>query len=112
MMMMMTIRESFTISSSFCSLLTAPQTNFNTYALMARAPTYANHVQHVGRLSREICHVPVVGRDSSAIKFDGVAIAFILTLLHWLKALTGEEGEKTGIPRENFRRRASERAVG
>ena len=37
--------------------------------------TYSTcHIQHV------VCHV--VGRDSSAIKFDGVEIAFILALFY------------------------------
>ena len=40
----------------------------------------AYHVQHV------VCHA--VRRDSSAIKFDRVEIAFVLTLSYWLKLLT------------------------
>ena len=40
----------------------------------------AYHVQRVA------CHV--VRRDSSAVKFDRVEIAFILALLHWLEPLT------------------------
>ena len=38
-----------------------------------------NHVQHIERLSRATCRVTcrVVQRDSSAIKFDRVEIAFI-----------------------------------
>ena len=50
----------------------------------------AYHVQRV------VCHV--VQRDSSAIKFDRVEIAFILALLYWLKH---EGGEETGVPGEN-----------
>ena len=42
----------------------------------------ACHVQHA------VCHL--VGRDSSAIKFDRVGIAFILALFYWLKALTDD----------------------
>ena len=43
------------------------------------------HEQHV------VCHV--VGRDSSAIKFDRVVIAFVIVLFLWLKPLTDERGE-------------------
>ena len=50
-------------------------------------------MQHVA------CHL--VRRDSSAIKFDRDEIAFILALLYWLKPLTDEEGEETGVPGEN-----------
>ena len=48
----------------------------------------AHHLQHV------VCHV--VQRDSSAIKFDRIEIAFILALIYWLKRLTVE-----GVSREN-----------
>ena len=48
----------------------------------------AYHVQHV------VCHV--LRRDSSAIKFERVEIAFILSHYRWLKPLTdeGHEGRK------------------
>ena len=46
-----------------------------------------------------VCHL--IRRDSSAIKFDRVEIAFILDLLHWQKPLTDEGGEETGAPGEN-----------
>ena len=55
-----------------------------------------SNVYHVQRV---VCHL--VRRDSSAIKFDRVEIAFILTLLYWLKPLTDESGEETGVPGEN-----------
>ena len=53
----------------------------------------AYHVQHA------VCHL--VRRDSSAIMFDRVEIAFILALLYWLKPLTEEGGEETGVLGEN-----------
>ena len=40
-------------------------------------------------MQRVVCHL--VRRDSSAIKFDRVEIAFILALLYWLKPLTDEQ---------------------
>ena len=46
-----------------------------------------------------VCHL--VRRDSSAVKFDRVEIAFILALLYWLKPLTVEGGEETGEREEN-----------
>ena len=51
-------------------------------------------MQHV------VCHV--VRRDSSAIKFVRVEIAFILVLFYWLKPLTDEGGEETGVPRKTL----------
>ena len=42
----------------FYNLLTAPQTVSKVYALMARAQSYANHVQHIKCLPRAACHVP------------------------------------------------------
>ena len=63
----------------FYNLLTVLQTISNTYTQVARAPSCANHVQHIERLSCAICRVTchMVRRDSSAIKFDRVEIAFI-----------------------------------
>ena len=43
----------------------------------------------------------MVWMDSSAIQFDRVKIVFILALFCWLKQLTNEGGEGTGVPREN-----------
>ena len=70
----------------FYNLLTAPRTVSNKYAKMARAQSCANHVQHIECLSRATCHVTchVVRRDSSAIKFERVEIAFTLALFYWL----------------------------
>ena len=53
----------------------------------------------------------MVQRDSSATKFDRVEIAFILALLHWLKPLTNEGGEETGVSEENPWLQASEIAT-
>ena len=64
----------------FYNLLTAPRSVSNTYAQVAREHLCSAsgdcHVQHV------MCHL--VRRDSSAIKFDRVEIAFILPLSYWL----------------------------
>ena len=51
-----------------------------------RAQWCANHVQHIERFSRAACRATchVVWRDSSAIKFDRVEIAFILAIFYWL----------------------------
>ena len=46
-----------------------------------------------------LCHL--LRRDSSAFKYDRVEIAFILALFYWLKPLTDEGGEETGVPRDN-----------
>ena len=56
-----------------------------------------------------VCHL--VQRDSSAIKFDRAEVAFMLALFYWLKPLTDEEGEETGVPGENPWQRASENAT-
>ena len=67
------------IRDFFYNLLTAPRTASNTYAEVAWALSCANYVQHIEHLSRATrrvtCHV--VRRDSSAVKFDKVEIAFI-----------------------------------
>ena len=60
----------------------------------------AHHMQHV------VCHV--VRRDRSATTFGRAEIAFSLALFYWLKRLTDEGGEETGVPGENPRRRHSE----
>ena len=49
---------------------------------------------------QQVCHM--VRRDSSANKFDRVEIAFTLALFYWLKPLTNEGGEETGVPGENL----------
>ena len=63
----------------FCNLLTEPRTVSNTCAQVARVHSCANHVQHIERLSRATCRVTchAVRRDSSAVQFDRVEIAFI-----------------------------------
>ena len=43
----------------FYNLLTAPRTVCNTYDQVARAQSCANHVQHVKRLYRATCSVPL-----------------------------------------------------
>ena len=45
-------------SRFFYNLLTAPRTVSITHALVARAQSCANHVQHIERLSRVTCRVP------------------------------------------------------
>ena len=40
------------------NLLTAPRFVSNTYAQVTRTQSCANHVQHIGRLSRATCRVP------------------------------------------------------
>ena len=59
----------------------------------------AYHVQHVVR--------HVVRKGSSTSKFDRVEIAFILAF-YWLKPLTNEGGEETGVPGEKHWQQASE----
>ena len=53
----------------------------------------------------------LVWRDSSAIKFDRVEIAFIWALFYWLNHYSNEGGEETGVPRENPWQWASENAT-
>ena len=71
---------------TFYNLLTAPRTVSNTYAQVARAQSCANHVQRIERLSRATCRATchVVRKDSSAITFDRVEIAFVWALFFWL----------------------------
>ena len=66
-------------SRFFYNFLTAPRTVSNTYAQVPQAQSCANYVKHIERLSRATCRVTchLVRRDSSAIKFDRVEIAFI-----------------------------------
>ena len=68
------------------NLLTAPQAVSNTYAKVAWAQSCANLMQHIQHLPCATCRVTchVVWRDSSAIKVDRVAIAFIWALFYWL----------------------------
>ena len=82
MMMMMiiiiTIAFKGAIPDFFYNLFTAPRTVSNTYAQVSRAQSCANHVQDIEPLSRATCVTcHVVRRDSSAIKFGRVLLAFI-----------------------------------
>ena len=63
----------------------------------------AYRVQHV------VYHV--VRRDSLAVKFDRVEIAFSLALFYCLKPFTDEGWEETEVSGEDFRRRALENAT-
>ena len=60
------------------------------------------HVQQV------MCHV--VQRASSSVKLERAEITFTLALFHWLKSLTNEGREETGVSRENAQQQASENA--
>ena len=66
------------IRDFFYSLFTAPRTVSNTYAQVARAQSFANHVQHIERLSRATCVTcNLVRSDSSTMKFDRVEMHFL-----------------------------------
>ena len=95
----------------FYSFLNVPWTVLNTCAKVARVSSYANHVQHIERLSHAPCHVAKGIMGSSAIKFERVEIAFILAVFYWLEPLTDEGGEETGVPGENLSWQASENAT-
>ena len=84
----------------FYSLLTAPRTVSNAYAEVVRAQSCANHVQHIQHLPRATCRITchVVQRDSSAIKFHRVEIAFILASIYWLNHKPMKEGRKLEYP--------------
>ena len=73
-------------SRFFYNLLTAPRTVSNMHAQLIQAQSCTNHVQHIERLSRATCRVTchLVRRDSSAMKFDRVEMAFIWALFCWL----------------------------
>ena len=80
--------------SRFFSLVTAQQTVSNTDDQVAWMQSCTNHVYTSGACA--MCHV--VRRDSSAIKFDRVEIAFTLVLFRWLKPLTDEGGRQQEYP--------------
>ena len=90
----------------FYNLLTAPRT------APTRTQTGHNHLQITHNKSGAYdvqhaeCHI--VPRDSLAVMFDRVEIAFILTSFHWLKSLTDAGGEETRVSGVNLLRRASE----
>ena len=90
--------------------LTAQRAVSNSYAQMARVQSCANHV-HVGRLSRTTCRVPrdTKGQHSYLVWKSWNRICF--SIKRWLKPLTHEGGEETGVLGENPRLRASEYAT-
>ena len=47
------------------------------------------------------------GIAHASIKFNRVQIGYIFALFHWMKRLTDEGGEETGVSGENPWRRAS-----
>ena len=59
-------------------------------------------MQHTRRLSCAGGHLPKVQKDSSAVGFDSVEIAFLLALFHWLKPLTNKGGKESGVTGENL----------
>ena len=60
MLMMMIITIALKgANRDFYNLLTAPRTVSNMNAQVARAQSCANHVQHLERLSRATCSVPL-----------------------------------------------------
>ena len=67
----------------FCNLLAAPRTVSNTYAPVARAQSCKPRATHQGP-PRQEQHVMyhMVRRDSSAVKFGRLKIAFILALFY------------------------------
>ena len=56
MIMIIALKGAF---RDFYNLLTAPGTVSNTYAQVSRAQSCANYVQHIERLSRATCSVPL-----------------------------------------------------
>ena len=58
-MMMMMIAFKGALRDFLYNLLIAPRTITNTYAQVAKAQSSANHVQHIERLSRATCRVPL-----------------------------------------------------
>ena len=87
-----------------CYLPTAPRTVSNTHTRLAHVISCANHVQHIGRLSRAAC-VPRGTKERLNYISDKVKIVFVLALFHWLEPFTTAEWEETEVPRENPRRR-------
>ena len=78
----------------FYNLLTAQRTVSNTHAQVTEAKSCANHVQYIERLSRATCRVTCHAerRDSSAIKFDRVYIAFCFSFILLTEPLTDGGG--------------------
>ena len=82
----------------FYNLLTTLPSVSNAYAQMVRAPSCANHVLRIERLSRATCRAPRDTRNSSAIKFERGEMSLILAFFHWLKPLTDVGGGKPKYP--------------
>ena len=78
------------------------------HAQVAWAQLCANHVNLLSTYHVQLAVWHMVRLDSSAIKFDIVEIMFILTLFYWVKPLTDEGGEETGVLEENPWWQASE----
>ena len=71
---------------------------------MVIAKSFANHMQHTGRVSCTACQEPhVTKRLLTTIKSDKVEIAFILALFYLLKPLTNDGGEEIVVPGDNPR---------
>ena len=83
------------------NLLTALETVSKTDTQVARTQSYANHVQHVERLSCGTCHVPqgTKGQLSYYVwqSLNHIYLSFILLA----EPLTNEGGEKTEVPGKN-----------
>ena len=100
------------IPDLFFSFLSAPRTVFDHVrssgqdSVMCKSRANASGAYHVQRVVRH-----VVPRGGTAFKSDRVEIAFNLLSFRWLKPYTAEGGEKTGVLRENTRRRASQNAT-
>ena len=87
----------YTISSPRCELSPTRTLKWSerNRVQITRNTSDVYHVQHA------VYHV--VRRDSSAITFDRIKIAFILALFHWLKSVTDKQGEETGVVIETIR---------
>ena len=92
MMMMMIIVTTIAFKGEIGDFLQSPHCAAvsNTYGLVARVQSCANHVQDIEGLSRAICRVTchLVRRGSSATKFGRVSVAFILSISYWLNHQT------------------------
>ena len=70
--------------------LQSPQCATNRPKHVVWAQSCANHVRHIECLSHATCCVTchVVQRDSSAVKFDSVAILFISALFYYIELIS------------------------
>ena len=64
--------------------LTAPRTVSSTHAQVARAQSCANHVQHIERLSRATCRVPLGKKGLLSYQVWQTYIALIWALFYCL----------------------------